>query len=190
MPLIPPTLSQVGITSDSNSVEYSLRFVEPYEYHNEGTSETESRWATKFDFQSFRRIAPRLAPGEHDAYVTSGFVFLQNLVDQAIIQRKSGSAVRYSAQELHVRSSCHTRFAFQEPPHVSSRFKQFPYPRYEEDPFLYLIRGVFPLFIVLSCAVLPLRELPCQGRAAHTPSQTCTLPPRSQSPLCTRRSTA
>ena len=82
---------------------------------------------TKLIRDPFKTPMPRINPITDLKYFTSGFIFLQDLIEQAIIQNQTGR------QQL---------------PGIS--MQQFPSPCYVYDTFFMAIANLFPLFMILS----------------------------------------
>ena len=82
---------------------------------------------TKLIRDPFKTPMPRNNPITDLKYFTSGFIFLQDLIEQAIIQNQTGR------QQL---------------PGIS--MQQFPSPCYVYDTFFMAIANLFPLFMILS----------------------------------------
>ncbi|XP_019855200.1 PREDICTED: ATP-binding cassette sub-family A member 3-like [Amphimedon queenslandica] len=101
---------------NSTDIEYSIRLRQ-----NPAPSDT---WFT--DFVS-RRFQPRGARIRPNFYLNEGFLHLQKIVDEAIVEHTTGLPVDVNVQ-----------------------VRQFPYPPYRRDIFLTIVDFILPLFVILS----------------------------------------
>ena len=83
--------------------------------------------STKFISDFFDGPRPRSHPRWHMKYFTSGFIILQDLIDQAIIKAQTG---RNELPKMYM--------------------QQFPSPCYVFDTFFEGISNMFPIFMILS----------------------------------------
>lgn len=103
-----------------NKIHYKLRF-------QEDAQEGGGRygWATDRTWPEFEQQGPR----ENDIYRFSGFATLQHTADLAIMKMLQPDNLL---------------------PHATVRLKPFPFPAHEKDTFIFLIRVVFPLLLIVS----------------------------------------
>eukprot|EP00052_Salpingoeca_macrocollata_P025254 m.229564 g.229564 ORF g.229564 m.229564 type:complete len:1857 (+) comp22401_c4_seq1:3439-9009(+) len=110
----------LGISAN-NKIHYTFRMPDSM-----GTANGNEGWQTARNFPEFEQLGPRR---EYSVYMNSGFAMLQSCMDIAIMQFLKGS------DEL---------------PNVVTRLKMMPFPSWEDDGFIFAIRTVLPLFLVLS----------------------------------------
>ncbi|XP_063401544.1 phospholipid-transporting ATPase ABCA1-like [Mytilus trossulus] len=82
---------------------------------------------TKQVTDRFWTPGPRSRPGPQTKYLTYGFAYLQDMIEQAIIKIQTGMTNN-----------------------IGLVLQQFPYPCYIEDSFMYGISKTLPLFLVLA----------------------------------------
>jgi ATP-binding cassette subfamily A (ABC1) protein 3 len=103
-----------NLTGDN--IQYSLRFRQkPAPF---------SSWFTERVSNFFQARGARVLPS---SYANEGFLHLEKIVNEAIIEWKTQQTVD-----------------------VDVNVQQFPYPEYREDTFLQIIEFILPLFVILS----------------------------------------
>ncbi|XP_074649372.1 phospholipid-transporting ATPase ABCA3-like isoform X2 [Tubulanus polymorphus] len=91
------------------------------------------KWLTEFAFPLFQKIGPREKEhpwGGSPGYMREGFVTLQHALDKSIIIQLGGNAEKLSKIEVHL--------------------QRFPFPPYNDDPYILVIQQQLPLVLVLS----------------------------------------
>ncbi|CAH1794818.1 unnamed protein product [Owenia fusiformis] len=124
-----------------NNISVSLRFkstpqnADKPKFHI-NPFEQDSSWNTEFQFPLFQRIGPREIKkpcGGQPGYMREGFLPLQLAVNEEIIQEISGNT-----------------------PDIKVEMRRFPYPPYNDDPFVLVLQQQFPLILMLSFVFIAL----------------------------------
>ncbi|KJE88968.1 ATP-binding cassette sub-family A member 1 [Capsaspora owczarzaki ATCC 30864] len=125
-----------------NDVSYDIRFPPAAADNDKNT------WYTKNQKPQFADVGPRT----DNAYLCSGFYFLQSFVDRAVMHILTNVSADIVFPAANFTSSGPSVV-----PPVLSYIQQFPYPQYNDDPFQFAVAGTLPLFMILSWM------FPCQS---------------------------
>jgi len=119
-------IGQLGVDINSPKIHYTIRWVD------RSSESRQQRWQTKLTFPEFTGLGPRGVDG--NAYLASGWTTVQAAVDQALAQYWGGAAAS----------------SFANLPPIIPRLKPFPFIEYADDPFVFSVRALLPLILVIS----------------------------------------
>lgn len=107
-------------------IHYTIRWVD------RSAESRSQRWQTTLQFPEFTGLGPRTA--SENVYLSSGWTTLQAAIDQALLQYWSGDDAS----------------SFSNLPNIIPRLKPFPFIEYADDPYVFSIRALLPLILVIS----------------------------------------
>ncbi|XP_067672614.1 phospholipid-transporting ATPase ABCA3-like [Haliotis asinina] len=139
-------LDNSGVLELPNKIEYTIRLSSSPRNAGEqkfsfNPDKTDTRWNTRANYPMFQRVGPREkkdACGGSPGYQREGFLTLQNAINYAVFEELAPNETAELTQKTKM------------------SMRRYPYPPYNDDPFVLVIQKQFPLVIMLSFIIIAL----------------------------------